>query len=559
MGSYDYASKISSDEESYTGRKNDERMISTSAIHGSSDEEEYNTFLNEEIDWLQGTKDKDDLSQSHHNNIHIISKNSINRGNQQYSKTNPNSLPSKTQKFIQADTISKLQKCNQFQTNHNNNCTPSSITKSIRTIANSIIYDSTQTVSKVLRGDVSGHVPADIYGQTTHEEITECQSIYQQDYNHDDHIINQHNHNDDILPNQNVLLDLIDKIHKNKQTYNPSYDDDDQNNNEEKSYHFFDNEIHERKLYGGAQYHRLLQSYHQLFLTTPISQMTDEEISLLIHGISDSKHDGSDLLRSVAILSSKRMDDLARNVLKSLARQIEFVLGCRMWNVIEYTMITRTLDLSISNVWDDDRILNLEIVESLERDFILFVKNCYSNFVKEKVQLAFCQASGDIDAMMRFVNWDLVFSNGNVGGSLLSQSSFSSIPVQGNIVASSCEDEFDKFLNDEEEENEKLIIGTLSQQNSSIDIETHELLINIIKSVQNTSTLNTSPGHSLKRTYAAVNTLVQYVTAQWRREISRLVTTKFNSFCLVSFHDEFGPYLRQEMNRYLDDYINQLF
>jgi hypothetical protein len=92
----------------------------------------------------------------------------------------------------------------------------------------------------------------------------------------------------------------------------------------------------------------------------------------------------------------------------------------------------------------------------------------------------------------------------------------------------------------------------------TIDSETDELLMQIIRAVQEappimTSDTSTSTSHSLRQTYVAVNTLVQHVTNRWRMEISRIVSTKFNSFCLVAFHDDFGSFLRKEMSEYLEE------
>ena len=105
-------------------------------------------------------------------------------------------------------------------------------------------------------------------------------------------------------------------------------------------------------------------------------------------------------------------------MLKSLARQVEFVLG-RMWH-------TRTLGFNFPyahNMYSYDivvyreekGVLNLQSSdECLERYLILFVKWTYNEFVNEKVNLAYSQESGDIDALMKLMNWDLAFSNGNV-------------------------------------------------------------------------------------------------------------------------------------------------
>ena len=426
------------------------------------------------------------------------------------------------------------------------------IHESIRLVANSIIHDSAQTVSQVLRGDVAGHVPTEIYGQTIHEEIAEYQEHFP-DLSDTGSSGNNNNNND----NMNMNIDDNSILFGDEGYFNTPQDE--HNNN-----YFANNPLLRQKLYGGAQYHRLLQCYHEIFLTTPISQTTEEEVSLLLHGISDSHHDGKDLLRSVAILSSKRMDELAFLVLRSLARRIEFVL-CRMWDIVQYTMITRTLGFKSSKEYGKSSNLSLESLESVEQDLLEFVKQSYHKFVKEKVHLAFTIVSGDINALMRFVSWDLAFSNGNISGSSLSKSLSSSTLGKFQIVKPSTDvdNDWDAFLEDDEENDDTdlgdLAEGGLDRGNDSdaqpdtiLDVQTDALLMQVMQSVQETTPIIPSSGESLQRTYTAVNTLVQHVTTQWRFEIFRMVSTKFNSFCVVSFHDEFGPYLRKEMNQYLN-------
>ncbi len=420
-------------------------------------------------------------------------------------------------------------------------------TQSIRAISNSIIHDATQTVSKVLRGDVAGHVPAEIYGQTLDEEVAECNSIH----------------------GQNSLSSPMFGIRQSDDGTNESIvTDESQRSNR-------NNAANRHKLYGGAQYHRLLQTYHDKVLTKPISQITPEEVSLLIHGISDTNHDGSDLLRSVAILSSKRMDVLAGTLLKSLAQRIEFIFH-RMWKVVEYTMTTRTLGLEkASKKYGRDIIkeglLSIDSLQEIEHEMMLYVKEKYHEFVQQKVTVAYRLASGDIDALMKFVSWDIAFANGSMGTTSKLSSSSSSTPIistQDDDIDDwefffdeyDDEEDYDDDMGDlvggvlnrgKDSPNNVVLSSTNRKDDTSIDPETQELLLEIMHAVRNANPIIASAGHTETQTYAAVNTLVQHVTYQWRLEIARMISTKFNSFCLVAFHDEFGTFLRKEMNEYI--------
>ncbi len=136
---------------------------------------------------------------------------------------------------------------------------PPSSSSSIRnTVANSIIHDSARTISQVLRGDVAGHVPADIFGQTMKEEIIECNRL------HNTESANAIGDEHEFIEVENILSDSnnIFKTNTKMKTNNDI--------NIPVDYHKHGTTTSHNKLYGGAQYHRLLQSYHTIFLTQPI-------------------------------------------------------------------------------------------------------------------------------------------------------------------------------------------------------------------------------------------------------------------------------------------------
>lgn len=56
------------------------------------------------------------------------------------------------------------------------------------------------------------------------------------------------------------------------------------------------------------------------------------------------------------------------------------------------------------------------------------------------------------------------------------------------------------------------------------------------------------------QTRAAMTALVKHVTDRWRRDLVSLIIGKFNSFCLLGFHADFGAYLRREMEVKLAEY-----
>lgn len=74
--------------------------------------------------------------------------------------------------------------------------------------------------------------------------------------------------------------------------------------------------------------------------TIPIDHSTLDDIALLLHGLLDANHNGNDILRSVAKLSSTRIEPIMMDLLDDLARRIEYVL-LKMWDLVEYTLLVR--------------------------------------------------------------------------------------------------------------------------------------------------------------------------------------------------------------------------
>lgn len=52
-------------------------------------------------------------------------------------------------------------------------------------------------------------------------------------------------------------------------------------------------------------------------------------------------------------------------------------------------------------------------------------------------------------------------------------------------------------------------------------------------------------------TAAAIENLVTFVSDRMRMDISRMVRGKFNTFFLLAFYEDLGPYLRAELDSYL--------
>jgi len=335
-----------------------------------------------------------------------------------------------------------------------------------------------------------------------------------------------------------------------------------------------EDELHHRKLYGGAQYHRTLSSFHAYIHNIPIDQSTSDEIALLLHGIPDASNDGVNILRSVAKLSSRKMELIMDDILIEMAKRVEFVL-MRMWDVVEYAQLVREnvgfiptpveIDAPLfgkmrqpaAKYWVRGHAVRQDgdgDLAEVEKDLILFVKERYRLFVKQRCELCYRMLKEDLMAMFRFVSWDLAFGDRFE----------STIGVDGCIVNIEGldddyeEDEEDEIGNGQHPSADKAALrssqeeGNLVGRNKAIlDHRTDEILKNVMDAVQATVD-KSGTGESMGQTCAAINVLVQYVTDRWRKDVSHMIMTKFNAYCMLPLHEDFLGYLRREMGEHLN-------
>lgn len=404
----------------------------------------------------------------------------------------------------------------------------------IISLSNEIIHASSSTLSKVLRGDIAGAVPAALYGQTLQQEIAAC-------------------------PFQSNLL-LSQYINEANSTYTHI---NSKGNRESRHAVPMENALeerdplHDRRLYGGAQYHRALSQFHNLIHNVPIDKSTSDEIALLLHGIPDVSNDGVNILRSVAKLSSRKMELIMDDILIEMATRVEFVL-MRMWDVVEYTQLVRE-DITATPVFGRRTVWPHKFVEEdgdgikeMEQDLNRFAKETYAQFVKNRIEFCYRMLREDLMAMFRFVSWDLAFGDRFE----------STIGADGCIVKvegldDDIDDHEDELMNGDDLTTGGSAAGTLGlarsiKQKTILDPRTDEILRNVVDAVQATVD-KSGTGESMGQTCAAINVLVQYVTDRWRRDVSQMVMTKFNAYCMLPLHEDFLGYLRREMDVYLNE------
>jgi hypothetical protein len=94
--------------------------------------------------------------------------------------------------------------------------------------------------------------------------------------------------------------------------------------------------------------------------------------------------------------------------------------------------------------------------------------------------------------------------------------------------------------------NQSMIISSQSSPLFSGDDEVLSVLLATVS-----STLAPKSDIQAGHTQAAIENLVSYVTDRMRMDMSRIVRAKFNSFFLLAFYEDLGPYLSRKLDEYL--------
>jgi hypothetical protein len=94
--------------------------------------------------------------------------------------------------------------------------------------------------------------------------------------------------------------------------------------------------------------------------------------------------------------------------------------------------------------------------------------------------------------------------------------------------------------------NQSMVISSKSSPLFSGDDEVLSVLLATVS-----STLAPKSEIQHGHTQAAIESLVHYVTDRMRMDISRMIRSKFNSFFLLAFYEDLGPYLSREIHSYL--------
>lgn len=169
------------------------------------------------------------------------------------------------------------------------------------------------------------------------------------------------------------------------------------------------------RLYGGAQYHRVLRYYHHLFLTVPLPTITDDEVALLTNGITDV-HDASELLRAVALLVQQKLELVMEDVLADMTRRLLYVME-RQWELVEYSMTLHRpmggagtgLGKSGDKFRRESRLYSRYGPDftNAEKDLMNVLSIAFHQFAKARAEDAHRKSAEDVKSLLRYVTWDM--------------------------------------------------------------------------------------------------------------------------------------------------------
>ncbi|KAL7519168.1 hypothetical protein ACHAWX_003961 [Stephanocyclus meneghinianus] len=486
----------------------------------------------------------------------------------------------------------------------------------------------TSAVRALIRGSAA-HIPPELFGQTIMQEKSACNEMFHGSMMEVKSSLSGRSGDDDALETSPVVLG------EEIEAPSPSF-----RHIEDPTLLSYWGLTPHAKLYGGAQYHRVLRYYHHMFLTVPLPPITDDEVALLTNGITEV-HDASDLMRAVALLVRQKMEIVMEDVLADMTRRILYVLD-RQWEMVEYSMALHRpmggangLGKSGDKVLSEADLLRRHGIEysTAESGLKNVLSTGFHNFARERAAMAHRQSLEDMRSLLRYVTWDMgrarkrVPNQGRkdqgfvsqieiVGGEAFnidesaqghtdnrrpakkskkhrkkkdrSQSASGSserIRARGGGAVGSerkrsrrwnekgtnrsqrpqegkgqdLEDDMgdliggvmnrgnlDSVDDDNASVNQSMIISSKSSPIFSGDDEVMSVLLATVS-----STLAPKSDIQAGHTQAAIDNLVSYVTDRMRMDMSRMIRSKFNTFFLLAFYEDLGPYLSRELDAHL--------
>jgi hypothetical protein len=338
---------------------------------------------------------------------------------------------------------------------------------------------------------------------------------------------------------------------------------------------------HEHRLYGGAQYHRVMREFNLATRCLRLPVISEDEIANAA-GMGET-HDGVNFLRAASIISLEKARCSFDPLLNALRIRMAHTMR-RLCPIAEFMLNhKRERDSNIystANVFGSmdhprdgkgpDITQNAQFLSLVRTIFEKFVNECSHQVRKHNDKLhlfiqsfyltrivsiqTMMRCHDDLQALTKFVTWDIhERSAGALERSLPDQTDIVEIYQVAVHAAEKDKENKQTDNNDEEDEVEnRKITKTITKPKASkgqLKASSH-----VDRDYKNLLQLMEEAACSRNngRTDMLIGGLVQHIVTGWRETFTRSVTTKFNCYFLLPFVDDFHKYLRRELQSVYD-------
>ena len=307
----------------------------------------------------------------------------------------------------------------------------------------------------------------------------------------------------------------------------------------------------QHRLYGGAQYHRVLREFDLASKCMRLPVITEDEIANAA-GVGET-HDGVNFLRAACVISIYKAQASFEPFLDTLRTRCCHVMS-KLMPVCEYIIRQKEMKSSTSVHSPFDTVdRHVDITQNPQ--FRQLVGNIYEQFVFKCSDSVMQRCKDDLHALTRFVTWDLrERSSGALSRSLPDSTDI--VQVYQVALATNPDIEKQQKIKNNEGRKQNSNNRQLTERVSMpIDAERDERdYRNLLQLMEEAAC-----SRDANRTNMVVGGLVQHIVTQWRESFGRQVVTKYNCFFLLPFVDEFQKYLRLELNRIYEDELSDIF
>lgn len=290
-------------------------------------------------------------------------------------------------------------------------------------------------------------------------------------------------------------------------------------------------------LYGGAAYRRAMREFAVAVRHLSLPELDRDEIANAL-GVGDV-HDGADLVRAACVIAVDKAKRSFEPQLETLSVRVSHVMR-RLPPVLEHIIAKQR------EIQHDDRAADYET----PTDFFRLVARIYEAYAAELAETAVDRCKDDLQAMTRFVTWDLASQGGSDAAAAV-RTALSPMPAlaSGRLEADDEVDDVDRRDEDEEvlREWRRAEGGEAAEDPEPTSAEIVEALATdaaqeLFGGVENSPTSR-----------KLVAALVKKIAAAWREHFARTVAVKFNCFFLVPLVDRFPLQLREALDDVFDN------